>query len=215
MNIVLEFGLNLLVIALLGATVFYCWLLSKRIQVLQDSRGEMAELLRHFDASTIKARESMVALQNASKHISENIRSQLSQGHDLQASLQTVLEQADSAANEVEASLAIARQREKIVEQPPQMHTASQPTQKMRPKSPQRNTASLPSDPSNAHITAAEIEATLKDKNRSVASLQTLVEKVAARHKTANLSDAASTPRPNRSRSEAELMQLMKTKVRV
>ncbi len=49
MSLAVELVINLLVAALLGVTITYCYILNKRIQVLQNSKGELAELLGHFD----------------------------------------------------------------------------------------------------------------------------------------------------------------------
>lgn len=81
MTPVLEFGVNLLVAALLVATILYCWRLNRRIRVLQDGRGELAALLKQFDESTRRASESIQALQTASRKIGEVMQSRIDQAN--------------------------------------------------------------------------------------------------------------------------------------
>lgn len=109
-----EFGLNAAMVVLLGATIFYCWLLSRRIQVLQDSKGELADLLSKFDRSTKRATHAMELLQHASKEAGKNVQSRIEKAQYVLDDLNYVMDRADKIASQMEAGIAIARQREKI-----------------------------------------------------------------------------------------------------
>lgn len=114
MNIALEFGLNMIMAVLLGTTIFYCWLLNKRIQVLQDSKSELAKLLKHFDRSTVKATESIAALQDASKKLGDTIHARIEKANYALDDLSYMIDRANKVADQMEAGLAIARQKDKL-----------------------------------------------------------------------------------------------------
>lgn len=107
--------LNVIMVALLVATIAYCWLLNRRIQVLQDSKSELAHLLRHFDESTQRASESIIALQTASKKIGENIQARIDKANFLLDDLSFMIEKGNKMANQMEASLAVGRARNKVI----------------------------------------------------------------------------------------------------
>lgn len=111
---VVEFGLNAAMIVLLGATVFYCWLLNRRIQVLQDSKGELANLLKQFDRSTKRAMQAMDLLQDASKEAGKTVQSRIEKAQYVLDDLNYMMDRADKVADQMEAGIAIARQREKM-----------------------------------------------------------------------------------------------------
>ena len=50
-NTVLSLFVNGLMAALLLVTILYCWRLNNRIRILQDSRSELARIIREFNES--------------------------------------------------------------------------------------------------------------------------------------------------------------------
>src|SRR5271170_2360564 len=120
--------LNILIVALLAVTIAYCWLLNRRIKVLQDSKSELAQLLKHFDESTQRASESIIALQSASKKIGENIQFRIDKANYLLDDLAFMIDRGSKLANQMEASFAVNRARNKVLaEQPPAEDEAPEP----------------------------------------------------------------------------------------
>ncbi len=91
----LELILDVVMMGLLGFTIFYCWNLSRRIRVLQDGRSELAELPKHFDESTMRASESILALQSASKKIGETIQGRIDKARFAIDDLSFLIEKAE------------------------------------------------------------------------------------------------------------------------
>lgn len=114
MSLAVELILNVLVAGLLAVTITYCYILNKRIQILQNSKGELAELLGHFDESTRRASESILALQSASKKIGDTIQTRISKANFAIDDLNSMIQKAERATDKVEASFAIAKQKEKL-----------------------------------------------------------------------------------------------------
>lgn len=196
MNIVLEFGLNAIMAVLLGATIFYCWLLNRRIQVLQDSKGELANLLKHFDRSTVKAGESIAALQDASKKLGDTIHARIEKANYALDDLSYMIERAGKVADQMEAGLAIARQKDKISFQPAPAvsqtvveNTAkqhiSQPAAPMHgdaaPKTIQDALQFAEAKFNESSKGSEQATGTLKVGGNTLSSLQALIEKVAER----------------------------------
>jgi len=108
---VASFLLNLLITGLLMATISYCWVLNKRIKILQDSKSELSNLLKYFDESTTKASESIVALQTASKKIGENIQIRIDKANYLIDDLAFMIEKGNRLADQLDANFAVNRAR--------------------------------------------------------------------------------------------------------
>ncbi len=111
--------INAVIIVLLAITIGYCWLLNRRIKILQDSKGELAILLKHFDDSTQRASESIVGLQVASKKIGENIQHRIDKANYLLDDLAFMIEKGNKLANQMEAGFAVGRAQQRVsAEQP-------------------------------------------------------------------------------------------------
>jgi hypothetical protein len=112
---VISLLLNLLIAGLLMATISYCWVLNKRIKILQDGKSELANLLQYFDESTARASESIVALQSASKKIGENIQTRIDKVNYLMDDLAFMVEKGNRLANQLDANFAVNLARRRVI----------------------------------------------------------------------------------------------------
>ena len=107
--------LNLLIVGLLMSTISYCWILNKRIKILQDGKSELANLLQYFDESTARASETIMALQSASKKIGENIQNRIDKANYLMDDLAFMVEKGNRLADQLEANFAVNRARNRTL----------------------------------------------------------------------------------------------------
>jgi hypothetical protein len=206
--LLLEFGMNLAVMVLLGFTIGYCWLLNRRIRVLQDSRSELAELLHHFDESTRRASDSIVALQQASKKIGETMQSRIEKASYIADDLAALLERSQQAAAKADA---------------PKPAPAAKPTMEQKRATLEERAAELKAVNRQQRNLPQDGE---QGRSRAIASLQAMLEKLAARGSS---DPALRAPRPGiqapptakasaagpRSRAEQELIDVLKTGTKV
>ena len=89
---VLSLIVNLLMAALLLVTILYCWRLNTRIRLLQDSRSELARIIRDFDESTSRATESIAEIHAATHRLSENIQHKIDKANFLATDLEFMIE---------------------------------------------------------------------------------------------------------------------------
>lgn len=188
--------LNTLLVGLLTATIIYCYILNRRIQVLQDSKSELAALLAQFDESTVKASETIVAMQTASKKIGENIQLKLDKANYLLDDLSFTIEKGTRLTSQIEASFAINRARNQAGHD---IHDANDHTLHVAPDEPEHY----------AEKPAAKQAAP----KRTPASIEALLEKVVSRKQQAQ-EPAVSPKEPataSRSRAEQELIELIRS----
>lgn len=212
-SIVFNLLLNVSMIVLLVVTIIYCWVLNRRIRVLQDSKGELAQLLKYFDESTQRATESVVALQNTSKKIGDSIQVRISKANDMLDDLAFMIDKGNKVADQIEAALAVQRarhrssappvpKRETVMEdqQEPLRIVASQaPEKKVAPPAP----AISASDRKGLEAVLNRIaERTGKSAPLPAASNELSEEKIAA------VKSAA------RSRAENELLAMLKSSLK-
>lgn len=194
--------LNILIVVLLVVTIGYCWLLNRRIKVLQDSRGELAVLLKHFDESTQRASESIIALQTASKKIGENIQFRIDKANYLLDDLSFMIEKGNKLANQMEAGFAVTRARDKVISE-------QQPIPKAAPEEVR--------EVSQASSKMQERIQNLRD--RTSTSLESVIDKVVGRGRIEEpvperQQEVRSQSKRSRSRSEQELLDLIKSGIK-
>jgi len=184
--------LNVLLVGLLTATICYCYVLNRRIQTLQDSKSELAALLQQFDESTVKASETIIAMQTASKKIGDNIQLRIDKANYLLDDLSYAIEKGSRLTSQIDASFAVNRARTKAGD----------------------------TDDHALHITPDEPEMAIAEKQppkpaakRTPASIEALLEKVVSRKQQAqNGNGAQEPPTPaSRSRAEQELIELIRS----
>ena len=90
---------------LLSVTIYYCIRLNKRVQLLQDSKSELAQLIYQFDESTKQATVSIQEIHKASKKINENMQLKLDKANYLADDLAFMIERANKTADRIEQQL--------------------------------------------------------------------------------------------------------------
>ena len=180
--------LNVLIVVLLAATIGYCWVLNRRIKILQDSKSELGQLLKYFDESTQRASESIIALQTASKKIGESIQARMDKANFLLDDLVFMIEKGNKMTNQMEAGLAVGRARSRVL--------AEEPAVDAEPAAP-------------IVETPKPVERTQSNKDKTVASLEAVLERVVGR-KQPKAETTRSAAGAARSRTEQELLDMIK-----
>lgn len=189
---VVDLLVNVAMAGLLAVTISYCWMLNRRIKVLQDSKSELSQLLKHFDESTQRASESIVALQSASKKIGENIQARIDKANYLLDDLAFMLEKGSKLSEQLEANIALKRAKDRVKNEE---HVSEEimpvPHVQMDPEEPLVSSAS---------------------KEKARASLEAMLHRLAGRNKpgqpSASKEEAAIGAK---SRSEQELVALLRS----
>lgn len=103
-NEILSIFMNLMMAGLLLATIIYCLKLNSRIRVLQDSKSELARIIREFDESTKRATQSINEIHAATTRISENIQHKIDKANYLADDLEMMIEKGNKMAGKVDAA---------------------------------------------------------------------------------------------------------------
>ena len=91
-NIVLSLFINGLMALLLLVTIIYCLRLNTRIRILQDSKSDLARIIREFDESTQRATQSIAEIHEATRRLSDNIQHKIDKANYLADDLQMLIE---------------------------------------------------------------------------------------------------------------------------
>jgi len=207
---ILSLLLNLFISGLLMATISYCWVLNKRIKILQDSKSELASLLNHFDDATNRASESIIALQTASKKIGENITARIDKVNYLMDDLAFMMEKGNRLADQLEANFAVNRARSRIQET---AETEEEPEEFLEQNS-QKNIEKPTFKPmpvlerETRQNTQKTSEKPIKAK--SGVSLEAVLERVVGRMKPAPAPALAAS----RSKAEQELLDMIRAGIK-
>lgn len=172
---ILSLLLNLMIVGLLMATISYCWVLNKRIKILQDGKSELANLLKYFDEATSRASETIVALQSASKKIGDTIQARIDKANYLMDDLAFMMEKGNRLADRLEANLAVNRARSRVIaESKPDDEAEVEPAKAVKP-------AQL-----SEEDFAPQKTEKVSSKEKTTASLEAVLDRVISRSKLPN-----------------------------
>lgn len=209
-ELILNVFVDGLMVLLLLITIYYCWKLNKRIQVLQDSRSELAAIIKQFDESTQMATRSIGDIHKATQRLSENMQHKIDKANYLADDLQFMIEKGNKIADRMDGGISSNRKAA------PQPQRASEPsaaaTEAVRAarrqqapraeaqeEAPRRAARSEPSG--GADAAKASLESVLKRvQNRDAKTTATEAADAKGRRPTARL----------RSKSEQELFDALK-----
>jgi len=102
-NVIISLIMNLLMAGLLLATMIYCWRLNTRIQVLQDSKSELARIIREFDETTEKATQNIAEIHKAASRISDNMQHKIDKANYLANDLEYMIEKGNKIIGKTES----------------------------------------------------------------------------------------------------------------
>ena len=200
--------LDVLIVLLLMVTIGYCWLLNRRIRVLQDSKSELAQLLKHFDESTQRASDSIIGLQSASKKIGENIQMRIEKANFLLDDLAFMIEKGHKLTNQMEAGVAVTRARARALteDEPKAIEVAEE--------------EALPQPmPVIEKFIPKPAEKTISQRDKTTATLEAVLDRIVGRGKTP-ANDVEETRQRDRkepkqrSRAEQELLDMIKAGIK-
>lgn len=223
MNLLLSFSMNALMTVLLAMTVAYCWKLNRRIRQLQDSKGEMAQIIREFSDATLKAQASISELKGNAKAVAEVIQHKIDKAGYLADDLSFMIEKGDKIANQLEDGLTSGRRAERMatvaerIEQREIATEAPPPPPRRAPESAPRRVEPTPRPQAAAPTPApAPAPAQAKSTPPRPASLESVLEKIATRNAAksepaAPSSDGGQRPIARlRTQAERELLDALK-----
>ena len=104
-ELMMKMTLDVSVALMLVLTIYYCIKLNKRIKVLQDSKSELAQLIKQFDESTQQATDSIIEIQRASKKISTNIQEKLDKANYIADDLAFMIERGNKTADKMDSRI--------------------------------------------------------------------------------------------------------------
>jgi hypothetical protein len=230
-QLILTILLDGLMAMLLVITTVYCWRLNKRIRILQDSKSELAQIIRQFDESTQRATSSIAEIHGATARIAENIQHKIDKANYLADDLQFMIEKGSKIADKMEGGLTGRNAPRPAAPAPaPAKSSASvaaiRDVQRAEPQSHSEKAAPAPARRQEARITGrSDMRSDLKEKQAAVvsggdkarASLEGMLKRVSGRNADkAEAEEAGNEPRRRvpgarlRSRAEQELFDALK-----
>jgi hypothetical protein len=94
--------LDIVIIALLGATIFYAIRLSRHLDVFRSNRSDMERLIRELSTQITRAQEGVTALDDAAKESGDELRDLVNKSRALSEELALMNEAGNSLAERLE-----------------------------------------------------------------------------------------------------------------
>lgn len=135
---VLSIFLDLLMTGLLLATILYCRKLNARIRLLQDSRSELAAIIREFDECTTRATQNINEIHTATTRISDNIQLKIDKANFLAQDLDMLIERGKKLVNKPEPLTARSPRGAEPLRPAAPATSAMQEERGEQPRNPQR-----------------------------------------------------------------------------
>lgn len=105
----MEWSLEIILVVLLGATLFQAMRLERALGVLKRDRASLEQLVVHFNASTHQAESGIQRLRAAADSAGRNIESQLTKSVSLKDDLAFLTERGDRIADRLDGLVRTAR----------------------------------------------------------------------------------------------------------
>lgn len=113
MNI--ELVIETLVVALLVATCGYCYVLSRRLQILRSGQEELTALISKFDDASRRAEKNLALIQSNGASVNRELSEAAAGAHSLIDELSVMVNAGDNIACRIEGAVnevrMIGRQR--------------------------------------------------------------------------------------------------------
>ena len=147
--------LDVIVAALLIATIVYAMLLSRRLGALRNDKEQLEALVRSLDQSANRAESGIAALKEAADHIGRELERQVEQGQALRGDLTYMIDLAGNLADRLETVIRSGRDDGKPAAQAGGAKPSEAPVRRAaaRPAVPE---PSLAVDPEDAAVGKAE-----------------------------------------------------------
>lgn len=100
----MELILNSVVLIVLCLAIAYCWKLNSKIQDLQNSRGDIKNLIKSLDSSITSANHNIAELKNLTGTTIIEMSGYIKQSEELSGDLSFLIERASNLADELELS---------------------------------------------------------------------------------------------------------------
>lgn len=105
--------LDVIIAALLVATIVYAGMLNKRLNALRKNRDDMAKLIAQFNEATVRAESSIPKLRKAAEDAGQGLQERVEKAHSLRDDLAFMIERADAMADRLEAAVRAGRSEAK------------------------------------------------------------------------------------------------------
>ena len=96
--------LDVIIVALLVATIFYCWLLNKRLGHWRRDEQRLREMIADFDAATRRAEVGIRNLRQTGENIENTLQKRMRDARALSDELQFMIENLDSLTTHFDQS---------------------------------------------------------------------------------------------------------------
>ncbi len=101
----MELVLNSVVLILLCLAIAYCWKLNRKIQDLQNSRGDIKNLIKSLDASINGANNNIAEFKELTNRSIIEMSNYIKQSEELSGDLSFLIERANSSADLLELKI--------------------------------------------------------------------------------------------------------------
>lgn len=104
-----ELILNIIVMALLMLTIFFCWRLNNKIGELRAGRKDLIELVRTLDAAIIKTNNNIASLKTMSQTSAHELNETVAKAQELLNDLNFIVDTGSKVADRLERSIVSSR----------------------------------------------------------------------------------------------------------
>ena len=124
-----ELILNIVVMALLMLTIFFCWRLNNKIGELRAGRKDLIELVRTLDAAIIKTNSNISNLKTMSQTSAHELNETVAKAQELLNDLSFIVDTGSKVADRLERSIVNSRSvsAPSLVQTQPQQQTKPAP----------------------------------------------------------------------------------------
>lgn len=98
--------INIILCALLGITLYYCWRLDRYMKILRDSKGELAKTVESLNESTTKAQHAVAELRANAQAVVDKLQGKIEKAEFMADDLAYMIEKSNKLAENLAGHVA-------------------------------------------------------------------------------------------------------------
>lgn len=94
--------IDVVIAILMAVTIFYCWKLNRYLELLRNSKSELAEVIEEFNEATNKAQDTINELKIMTKRIAEKMQVRIEKAEFIADDLAYLIDKGNKVASRID-----------------------------------------------------------------------------------------------------------------
>lgn len=96
---IISLAINIFLSILMAVTIYYCWKLNKYLEIIRDSRSELARVINDFSIATNRAQATVSEIRQSSEIIADKLQIKIEKAEFIADDLAYIMDKANKVSD--------------------------------------------------------------------------------------------------------------------